>query len=185
MEKRSVRGLEIEIFNLQDKTYNYDFEVGDNFFQGFDDSLINKGNAKVDIILKKSIAFIALNIKISGAVELVCDRSLEHFDYPVEIENDLIFKYGEAHLELDEFMIQIPQGTERIQLSQFIYEFISLAIPMKKLHPKFADAEEEEEGTLVYSSPADPVEDKPLDDEPSEEKIDPRWQKLNELRNKK
>ncbi len=186
MDKHVLKGLEIDIFNLQDKTYNYVFEVDDKFFLEFDGSLINKGNAAINITLKKSITFIELKLTIEGTIALTCDRSLEQFDYPILIENDLIFKFGDEHKELDEFMVQIPLGTEKIHLGQYIYEFISLAIPMKKLHPKFQGMEDEEEGTLVYSSKSDTLED--IDDSDSEKKdepVDPRWQKLNELRNNK
>ncbi len=178
--------LAIDIFNLQNKHYEYSFEVDSNFFEKFEESLINIGEARIKIDLDKSDTFIELMIAINGSIQLVCDRSLEEFDYPLNINEQLIFKYGEEDIELDDHIYQIARGTESIQLGQFIYEFISLSIPMKKLHPRFAteeNDENDESGKLIYSSAAD-VESNDEDNIASED-VDPRWQKLKELKNNK
>lgn len=66
----------------------------------------------------------------------------------------------------------IHRGTETLELGQYIYEFIALAIPMKKLHPRFQD-EPDDEGSIIYTSDTDKKE---------EEEIDPRWEKLKKLK---
>jgi len=54
-----------------------------------------------------------------------------------------------------------------------MYEFISLEIPIKKLHPKFRDEEDDNgEGKIVYKSES-------KDDDSD---IDPRWEKLKKLK---
>ena len=183
MEKQETRGLYIDIFNLQNKSYDFDFEVDDQFFQSFDDSLVNKGKVNIKVSLNKSETFIEINMQFKGAIELVCDRSLEKFEYPVTLNPNLIFKFGDEEKELDDFMMQITRDTLRIELAQYIYEFISLAIPMKKLHPRFADLDEDGDG-LVYSS-AEADDDADKSDQGAEENVDPRWKKLIELKNTK
>ena len=179
-----VKKLYIDIFNLQNKSYDYDFAIDDRFFQSFEDSFINKGRATIKVSLSKSETFIEVSIHIDGIVELTCDRSLEKFDYPVALDPKLIFKFGHEEKELDDFMIQITRQTERIDLGQYIYEFISLALPMKKLHPRFMDAEEDGD-SLVYSSEASESAGEGIVDpeQMNEDDIDPRWKKLIELKN--
>jgi uncharacterized metal-binding protein YceD (DUF177 family) len=66
-------------------------------------------------------------------------------------------------------------------VAQYIYEFIGLAIPMKRLHPRFEEEEQEDEdieGILIYSTKKEG--DDPEDEE--DEKIDPRWDILNNLK---
>ena len=181
-----VKGLYIDIFNLQNKSYDFDFAVDDKFFQSFDDSLISKGQASIKVSLKKSETFIEVIMQINGKVELTCDRSLEKFDYPVALRPELIFKFGNEEKELDDFMMQITRQTERIQLGQYIYEFVSLAIPMKKLHPRFTDLEEDGD-SLVYSSEETKPVKKDIDshEQMEEDDIDPRWKKLIDLKNTK
>ncbi len=187
MEHRELKGWDIEIFKLQNKSYDFDFAVDDSFFQAFDDSLISKGKAAVKTTLKKSETFIEVNIQIDGIVELICDRSLENFDYPLSVGQDLIFKFGEEEKELDDFMMQITKNTTHINLAQFIYEFISLSIPMKKLHPRFMNLDEaQEEDGLIYSSDNKAADNQADEASPgNDDGIDPRWKKLIELKNTK
>lgn len=186
MEKHKAQGLYIDIFNLQNKSYDFNFEVDDRFFQSFDDSLINKGKINIKVSLDKSETFMEANMQINGTIELICDRSLEKFDFPVTLDPNLIFKFGDEEKELDDFMVQITKDTLRIDLSQYIYEFISLAIPMKKLHPRFADLEDDGD-SLVYSSAGTKGADENAKgtDHGNEGDIDPRWKKLIELKNTK
>ena len=81
-------------------------------------------------------------------IELECDKSLELFDYPLEIRRDVIFKYGDDLMELDEMTIQIPRNIDQLDVGQMIFEFIALGIPMRKVHPKYAD--DEETGNLFF-----------------------------------
>lgn len=184
MGENVAKGLYIDILKLQNKSYEFDFAVDDRFFQSFEDSLINKGKATVKVLLNKSETFMAVNMHIDGAVGLTCDRSLEEFDYPVLIDHELIFKFGDEEKELDDFMMQISREAERIELGQYIYEFISLALPMKKLHPRFEGLEEGGD-SLVYSSEnqATTGEDTGAPGQTTEEEIDPRWIELMKLKN--
>ena len=183
MGENEPKGLYIDILKLQNKSYDFDFAVDDQFFQSFEDSLINKGRAAVKVVLDKSETFIAVNMHIDGTVALTCDRSLEEFDYRVLLNHELIFKFGDEEKELDDFMMQISREAERIELGQYIYEFISLALPMKKLHPRFEGLEEED--SLVYSSetPVKADDDTGAKEPMKDEEIDPRWIKLMKLKN--
>jgi uncharacterized metal-binding protein YceD (DUF177 family) len=122
-----------------------------------------------------------LHFHIIGSVELICDRTLEPFDFPLDIEQKLILKYGEADEELTDEIEIISRNTQQINVAQYIYEFIGLAIPMKKLHPTLAlaDYQENEEGILVYSSETSGPED---EKESSTEATDPRFDILKKLK---
>ncbi|MGI9543667.1 MAG: YceD family protein, partial [Cyclobacteriaceae bacterium] len=60
-----------------------------------------------------------------------------------------------------------------LDLSQYIYEFVALSVPMKKLHPRF-DGEPSEDA-LVYSS-SDEMQTT------EQEATDPRWAALKKLK---
>jgi uncharacterized metal-binding protein YceD (DUF177 family) len=125
--------------------------------------------------LDKHETFIEADFKIEGKVKLTCDRSLDPFDFPIHQENRILFKYGEEDKELTDEIIMISRDRVSLDLGQFIYEFIGLSIPMKKLHPRFKDEDESEEGKMVYSSAPD--ENTNGDDE-----VDPIWEKLKKLK---
>jgi uncharacterized protein len=168
------RFYNIDIFSLSNQSHEYDFEFDDAFFEDFKDSLIEKGSGTVHLVLKKSETMINLDIEIDGKVELTCDRSLDKFDFPIHTKDNLILKYGEDWEELSEQIVIIPRDSERINVAQFIYEFMTIAVPMKKLHPRFKNEDLSGDPEMIYSS----TENK--ENEGGE--IDPRWSKLKDLK---
>lgn len=162
----------IDIYKLSNHTHEYDFEFNDRFFSEIEESMVDKGSGKIYASLSKNDSFIKLTIKINGNVELICDRSLDAFDFPLDVIREVIFKYGEEEKELDDEVYMITRETQRINLAQIIYEFIGLEIPMKKLHPRFDATNEEDE--IVYT------DDDQKEDESSE--TDPRWEALKKLK---
>src|SRR3546814_7423021 len=61
----------------------------------FDYSIIKKGNLEVHMELDKRERMLVLDIAISGTVELVCDRCLDTFDYPLETRQQQLVKMSE------------------------------------------------------------------------------------------
>ena len=182
MGKSGIQKLGIDIAKLQNRQYEFDFKIDDQFFQRFEDSLIDQGAADILAKVSKTETLIEIDLTINGNVVLTCDRSLDPFDYPLSIHQPLIYKFGAEEIELDDYMFQILPGTVTIYLDQLTYELISLSLPMKKLHPRFAEEadDDDDEGQLVYSSEIESEEE----DLPEDEELDPRWQKLNDLKKK-
>jgi len=172
MSKKGYVDFIIDIIKLSNKEHEYEFEIGDSFFEGFINSPVEKGQLKCHLILEKTERMITASFTLKGTVELTCDRSLDLFQHPIESDNRVFFKYGDAEEELDEDIYIIPVNMQQLDIRQLVFEFIALEIPMKKIHPRFADSPDEE--GIIYSS----------NDEKAEEKIaDPRWEALKKLKN--
>ncbi|MBX9852498.1 MAG: DUF177 domain-containing protein [Cytophagaceae bacterium] len=180
------RQFDLDILKLRNGIHHYGFDIEDSFFEEFKDSFIEKGRLKVKLSLNKSETLIQAEFEIQGRVELTCDRSLEKFDYSVDVTNHLIFKYGNEFSELTEEIITIPRDLPTLNVAQYIYEFIGLAVPMKKLHPRFQNEqgeETEEEAILVYTTKKEgDEEDEETENTDEKEVKDPRWEILNNLK---
>ena len=176
-----LNAYNIDIFKLSNATHNYDFEVSSSFFEAFEESEVNDGQADIIVQLKKSETMIDVNIQVKGSVKLTCDRSSEDFDHLLDTDNNIIFKYGDSWEELSDEVITIPRGEQRINLAQYIYEFIGLAIPMKRLHPRFDqdEVEDDETNEMVYSSYDEEEEES---NSSETEDVDPRWAKLKGIK---
>ena len=161
----------INILGLSLNVHHFEYELGKDFLKKYDTGLVSEGSFKADVALDKRETFLETNFKITGSVRLVCDRSLDEFDYPIDVSSKIIFKYGDEDKEISEDVMMIHRGTETLELGKFMYEFIALAIPMKKLHPRFKD-ESDEEGGIIYTSETG---------EEKKEEIDPRWEMLKKL----
>jgi uncharacterized protein len=184
MEKNRLRDFDIEISNIKENVlHRYDFQLNDTFFTLFEDSLIQKGLLETVVELEKTPLLIRMNFIIKGSVELICDRSLDPFEQPISSEQLLLFKYAEEDGEITEEIIGIKRETIKINVAQYIYEFINLEVPIKKLHPRFQEEESgnDEETLLIYSTEN---ENEEKSDSPAEDLIDPRWLALKSLKDK-
>lgn len=163
----------INIVGLSNKAHTFDFRIGDEFFQQYGTEILAGGEFEARVVLDKHETFIDADFRITGKAKLVCDRSLEPFDETMNIHRKVMFKYGDEAAELTDEIIIIARDAQSLELGQLMYEFISLEIPIKKLHPRFRNEEKDDdaEGKIVYKS------------ESGEDKgIDPRWEKLKKLK---
>ncbi len=172
----------IDIYGLEDKSYEFDYELGSEFFEEMPQDLIQKGDFKVHLVLDKSSTMIQLRFTIQGIAELTCDRSLEVFDEPVDTAGKIILKFGDHEEEITEEISIINRNRTRINVASYIFELIALALPMKKIHPDHRDLsqgnDETASETLIYSSESQESEDS----ETENGKVDPRWEALNKLK---
>jgi len=173
-----LRAYTVNIYGLSNKVHEYDFEIGDDFFAHYGTGLVETGEFKVHVTLDKHETFIDASFEIKGVARLTCDRSLDPFDFPIKTRKKLMFKFGDNDEELSDEIVLIRRDTDSLELGQYVYEFIGLQVPMKKLHPRYANeaAEDEPEGKVVYTSGDAPKDDGNDDD------IDPRWEKLKNLK---
>lgn len=174
----------IDIYGLEDKLYTYDIESGDAFFEELDQDIVEHGHFKAHVELNKSATMIQLHFHIEGTLGLVCDRSLESYDEPFIASDKIILKFGDHNEELTDEIEIINRNTNRINIAQYIFDFIALSLPVKKIHPSLRtdedeDFDDEEEASLVYSSGNGDGED---DEESTNEKTDPRWDALKKLK---
>ncbi len=167
------RTYEIDIIRLKNGSHPFQYKIGDDFFSLFDYGILKKGEVEVSLDLLRKDAFIELNFEMHGAVDLICDRSLDHFDYPMDINEQIILKYGDREEEIGLNVETIPGNTQAINVARYIYELLTVAIPMKKLHPRY-DQPAEINDEVIYSSDTGSRED---------EETDPRWQALKKLKN--
>jgi uncharacterized metal-binding protein YceD (DUF177 family) len=162
---------QINIQGLANKRYEFEFGGGEAFFESFEQDIIGKGHFKAHIVLLKSETMMRLNIDIKGNIALVCDRTLRGYEEPLDLHEVFVYKFGDRFEEVAEDMEIIPTEETEINLARNIFEYICLAVPMKKLHPDYRD----DDGGLIYS---DNFEEK----NSSKEEIDPRWAALKNLK---
>jgi uncharacterized metal-binding protein YceD (DUF177 family) len=81
---------------------------------------------------------------------------------------------------LSEDVVVIPRESQGIDLDPLLYDFVSLQVPMKKIHPDLRNEEaNEQENLVVFRS-----EEEAEKDENENKEVDPRWAKLQLLNQK-
>ena len=175
-----LRAFGVNIIGLSNRSHHFDYEFGDEFFAAYGTGVISSGRFRADIELDKRETLIEATFKISGSASLICDRSLDPFDFPMDFKRKIMFKYGDTDEEVSDEIVIIHRDTDTLELGQYIYEFIGLQIPIKKLHPRYQhelETEDEAEGKIIYSSG-----ETKHDPESGDDDIDPRWEKLKKLK---
>ncbi|MCB2410316.1 YceD family protein [Hymenobacter lucidus] len=170
--------FDLNIGKLALKTHHFAFELDQAFFEQFEQNLIQDGSLHVDLELTKTELLITLDFHIVGTVRLTCDRSLDEFDQPIDVRHSLRVRFGDRFLELDDDVLQITPETQILPIAQHLFDYIGLAIPMKKLHPRFQNEPDENpdaETKLIFTTR------QPGDIEDDDEGTDPRWDALRNL----
>lgn len=172
---------QIPIISLEDKAYQYTFSGNDTFFAAFEQDWVKKGTFDVTVDLTKSALMIHVQLQITGSIELTCDRSLELYDHVLAVNEKLIFKYSDHNEDMGDNLFLLDRKKPKLNLSQDIFDFIALEVPMKKLHPRFLAEGNIETDAFIYTTErvdAGSVNDK-------EEETDPRWAVLKKLKDLK
>lgn len=169
-----LKEFHISFTGLKDGQHSFDFQIGKAFFEAFEEDRIEDSKIKLKLHLKKSESMLQWDFEFNGQVEIACDRCTGLFWQPIELEEMLIVKFGPKTIEESENVLVLDETEHEIHLEQYIYEFISLSIPMRLLHP------EDEEGNSDCD--VDFLENYSTEPEPEEDEIDPRWAALKNLK---
>jgi uncharacterized protein len=165
----------IPLSGLKEGHHTIDFEIDKKFFEQFEESEVKEGSLIANVEIDKRSTHLDMIIRISGSVRINCDRCLEPYLQPIQSENRLLVKFGKSIEDIDPDIISVAADEHELDLQQHLYEFIMLAIPIKRVHP--ADKK--------GNSTCDPVMLKKLEELIiEEEKVnDPRWDELKKLMN--
>jgi uncharacterized protein len=180
---KALHTYDIGLAKLSNKKHEYDFELNDAFFALFDQNLVNGGNLKAHVTLDKSELLLNFTFHITGTVNLTCDRSLDEFDHPIDTTQTLRVRFGDEEMELDENVHQIKHDAQKFNIAQHLFDFIGLAVPMKKLKPEFQqqlDEDDSDDDILIYTSSTAPEEGP--DDDDDDEPADPRFAALKKIK---
>ncbi|MDA0195092.1 MAG: DUF177 domain-containing protein [Bacteroidetes bacterium] len=168
---RSLDQFEVNISNLKSGINEFKFTIDNLFFSEFPECPVKVGTGECEVQIDQKVNLLTVNFHLAVEIELICDRSLEKFMFPIQTYNNLIIKFGDYNEEIDDDIAVISWDEKVINLAQYIYEYIVVAVPMKKLHPKYITENESEFGEIIYRS----------DDDDDNDDLDPRWNTLKNL----
>lgn len=127
----------IPLRGLSEGKHEFEYNLDKGFFALIDDGTVDvkKGDLKVTVSLKKTSVTFELNFSIVGVVFVPCDRCLDDIPMDVDTKNKLIVKFGKEYSEESDEIVIIPEEDGEINIAWFLYEFIVLSLPAKKVHP--------------------------------------------------
>ena len=163
----------IQFVGLSAGEHLYDFNISDKFFESLDYSEIKQGNINVKLTLLKQSSMMILQFEISGTVKINCDRCTAEYDFPVHGNYKLIVKVGGSDTgNEDDDIITIAANEHELDLSQYIYEYTALSLPIKRAHPENEEGESTCDKEMLEKLKNFLIEDEKND------LTDPRWDDL-------
>lgn len=128
----------IDIKGLALGTSTQEFKVGKDFFESYGNDGIIGADLVVNVTVNKSSGWIKVDCNITGNVDVECDRCLAELRLPVDISAPFTVKFSSIHQEEEEYgddVIVLDSTDSELDLSQIIYDYVCLSLPLKKVHP--------------------------------------------------
>lgn len=158
--------------------HEYEFVIKDAFFKDIENSEIEQANIIANASLTKQNNLLTVDFKISGTVAICCDRCLADFDFEIESTERLVIKHGNPAESTDDILV-IPEGLDEFDLKHYLYEYIVLAVPIRKVPCEIDDELYKcDEETLKRLNEVSTDVEK----EEDSEMTNPMWEQLNKIK---
>lgn len=182
----------IPLKNLTEGTHAFEYLLDDQYFKliGDADSDVKKGSVKVELSVKRVSNTFEFNFVLNGQAIVSCDRCLDDMTVDIDTKNRLFVKFGHEYSEESDEIVVIPEIEGEINIAWFLYEFVTLNIPMKHVHAPgkcnkiMTTKYNKHKAVTVSDEDSDDMDDSlDVDDsiDVSEEGNDPRWDGLKGL----
>lgn len=126
----------IPVAGLKIGEHSFDFDVDWVFFQQFENSPVEQGRFEVRVDLDKQHDHWIVKFLVDGFMDTECDRCMAPISLPVNGEHMLIVRYQDERREEedDSDVIYVSREMHKWNVAQFLYEFILLSIPNRKVY---------------------------------------------------
>lgn len=165
-------------------SHSFEYEIDDSFLETLFDYDEAPGiQAHVDVEMVKQNTMLEFSFRLSGTLPVTCDITNEPFDIALDNSFELVVKFGDAFNNDDDEILILPHGEYEINIAQYIYELIALAMPTKRIHPDVLAGKANPEALELLEKYMPGEEEDNDDSDDDDDDVDPRWQKLKDLLN--
>ena len=113
---------------------DYQYVINDSFFEDRDYSEVKKGVVNLHLGVEKMETMFVLTLNFEGKVVLQCDRCGDDYEQGIKDSAEIYLKYGAGKDDEDEDVIIITKNDSEFDLSDLIYEYIILSLPIHRTH---------------------------------------------------
>lgn len=172
----------IQFSGLKSGSYDYSYALDGTFFSEFENDEILDGSVNFEVKLEKKERVMMFHFAFRGAIETKCDRCLGDLVVPVEGNELLCVKLEDEVGDSDnnnEDVAILSSSEHSIDLAQWMYEYVVVAMPFQKLH---AEGECDPEVVKYIREEDEEGDDERKEDAEGEGTVDPRWEALLKLK---
>jgi uncharacterized metal-binding protein YceD (DUF177 family) len=132
------REFEIPFVGLTPGIHEFEYRVTDKFFDAYQQQDFKNCDVNIKLSLDKKNGFMLLKFVVAGKMEVICDRCGNSLPIDLWDEFNILVKLVEEpelmnRQEEDPDVYYISRGESHLHISDWIYEFINLSIPLQRM----------------------------------------------------
>ncbi len=126
--------FKLPLRSLAEGTHTFEYHLDKQFFANMESTDVRDADVNVELTVTYQHDVYNLSFVLKGTVTVPCDRCLD--DLPIDIDTTYCInvRYGEDYNDSDDFM-EIPGTDAFLNIAYIIFDTVSLAIPIKHVHP--------------------------------------------------
>lgn len=170
-----LKGFDIPFSGLKQGKHRFEYKIENKFFASFGYDEFNEADIDIRVTLDKMSSMLEVHMTGTGTVSVNCDVTSEPYGQEVASSLELVVKFGDSYNDENDEILILPHGEHQLNIAQYIYEMVVLAVPQKRVHPGVLD------GTLRSEALKRLEELHPKETKGKETSSDPRWDALKKL----
>jgi len=122
----------------------FEWTIDRSFFALYEMSEISDASIDVQLTLLKHTRYLELNFILDGWAEVSCDRCLDPLRLDLASDAQMFVKFGDRAGEdesEDNDVIVLPYDEDSMDVSQYLYEYAHLSLPIRRIHPDDANGQ--------------------------------------------
>ncbi len=132
------RAFEIAFVGLKPGVHQFSYDLDDKFFAEKGAQDFTNAKASVKLSLEKNTGFMILKFEIGGKADVSCDRCGNPLSMDLWDEFQVLVKLVDNPEEMNEQeddpdVFYISRTESHIDVSDWIYEFVMLSVPMQRM----------------------------------------------------
>lgn len=126
----------ISLNGLKPSENEIKLRLGKEFFAKFENDEVLDADLSLDIVADKQIGVIDFDCRLEGTITVSCDRCLSPVAMPVNAEAMFRLRLHGSDCSIEDPFEEVflPEGTDELDLSQEIYDYSLLALPLQRFH---------------------------------------------------
>ena len=135
------REFEIAFVGLKPGIHEFNYELSDSFFVEKGAQDFANATANVKLLLEKNTGFMLLKFEVGGKADVTCDRCGNSLKLDLWDEFKMLVKLVDNPDEMnrdeeDPDVFYISRTESHLDVSDWIYEFVMLSVPMQRMCSK-------------------------------------------------
>ena len=134
-----AQNIIIPVKGLPREGRTFSFAIDGEFFQAFGNTQIKGADCTVKAEAIRRGTIMRVFCRAAGFVVVECDRCLDDLSLKVDMERELTVGFGSVDIDEsadEDDVIVVDENEGEIDISQFVYDYICLGLPIMKVHPE-------------------------------------------------